>query len=214
MKKFIVLFAIMFLVCAFILPLKADEANPNNIKKAVRGLNKQQGFSFDLADPNDKKNELSKHRKELQAFNRAAIMETRELMREDANSRDLVATLREQVKAELDLIRAVAAEEKAEKTVQVIEQIMTKRFERFDRILAQFQQRRARLGGSDQVNVADKLRESTRSRDRERINSRERSLERSSERSRTRTPRDRTRPQRPRPQRPSRAPAPSRAPTP
>lgn len=190
MKTFFVSLVVFLVTLAFVMPLVADEADANSPQTEVEAV--EQGDSYvESIDPNSTSHGLGKYRSQLQQFNRAVMQEARELTQEDGSKEELIKAMREQLIAELELIKAVALDENAKKTVAAIDHIMAQRLQRFDKINERLERDKSRLDEQRDPNTVDANDQPRRPRTRERVNPRERTAQR--ERNRPRESRQRTR---------------------
>jgi hypothetical protein len=189
MKTVVFAGAILLVVLAFVVSLIAAENDANTPQVQVQAV-EQTESAIGLIDPNDQSHGLGKYRSEVQRYNRSVNQEARQLARQDGNRVQLLNAIQEQVIAELELIKKMAQEENATKTVNAIDHLIAKRTQNFERIRERLGRARAASGDPNDPNAVDR-----RPRMRERVNPQERAAQR--EQNRPREPRQRTeRPQR------------------
>jgi len=188
--------AILLVVLAFVVPLIAAEGDANTPPATAQPAVQARGTQrpeppANLIDVNDPSHGLGKYRSEVQRYNRSVNQETRQLARQDGNREMLLNAMQEQVIAELELIKKMAQEENATKTVTAIDHLIAKRTQNFERIRERLSRARAAGGDPNDPNAVDRRP----ARMRDRVNPQERAAQR--EQNRPREPRQRMeRPQR------------------
>jgi hypothetical protein len=109
---------------------------------AVADVNKPADVNEAVAEPNEAEKEMAELEKKFERLDKTAGQETQEWMRRSSENRvKMLEATQKQTVAELTLIKNLALEEGATKTVKAVDILIQRRSERYEQMIASAKER-------------------------------------------------------------------------